>query len=188
MTDSGNENGEAEDIGLTDPGPKADEITEITTEEIFEIGMGNQPCADDSVRRECQRYVALMMRTQGHKYETIATEMGCSVGWAHALVQRGIKMRIKEPVDTIRQMQIDRLENLYAAVAGDAEAGDTFKIEAALKIWDRINQFHGIEAPKRVEHSFTEDARNDALGKLAKNIAALAVAGSGDGGTTGASD
>lgn len=165
--------GEAEDIGLADPGLTAGEITDMQTEEIFEIGMGNQPCEAPEVKRECQRFVALMMRTQGHKYETIATEMGISTTWAWKLVKRGISMRQKEPVDVIRQMQVDRLETLLAAVWDRAEGGDSFAIQSALAIMDKIDKAHGIEPPKVVEHTFTKGARDAAVNELTSRIAAL---------------
>lgn len=187
MSDDENKD-KADDIGLVDSGHLADEIKDVTTDEIFSIGMGETECDDKILKRECQRYVALMMRTQGYNYETIAGEMHISQSWAHALVSRGIKMRQKEPVETIRQMQIDRLEKLLAGVWDNAEGGDSFSIQSALSIMDRIDKAHGIEPPKRIEHTFTKEARNDAINGLAAKLAALSAEKSDSDGVTEPTD
>ena len=158
---------------LEDPGYSADEIRDKTTEEIFNIGMGTQDCDCATTRREAQTFVALIMRTQGHTYDVISSEMGVSKGWAHRLVMRGIKRRQKEPVETIRQMQIDRLEKLLAGCWDAAEAGDPAAVSSALAVMDRIDKAHGIEPPKRIEHTFTQEARADALDQLNQAISAL---------------
>ena len=161
------------DIGLEDPGPTADEIAGISTEELFEIGMGNQPCEDKKVKREAQSFVALMMRKQGHGYQVIANEMGVSLGWAHGLVQRVLKKTVKETAEQVRLVQLDRLETMLAGVWDRAEGGDSFAITSALAIMDRIDKLHGIEPPKRIEHTFTDDAVNETRSQLAKALAAL---------------
>lgn len=174
-----NDNGEGDEFPLTDPGFTADDIQGVTFDELFEIGMGNQPCADDRVRREAQTFVATSMRAQGYKYQVIANEMGCSLGWAHALVKRGLKRldaKTAETAETIRQLQIERLDKMLAGVMDRAEQGDSFAIQSALAIMDRIDKAWGIEPPKRVEHTFTDEAVNETRSQLAKALAAVSDA------------
>jgi len=176
MTDE-KDNGEGEDFPLSDPGPTADDIVGYNVDQLFAIGMGEEECDDDRVRREAQTFVSTYMRSQGHSYQMIANEMKCSIGWCHRLVQRGLKRiykKTQESAETIRQLQLERLNKMLAGVMERAETGDSFAIQSALQVMDRIDKAWGLEPPKRVEHTFTEDARNEALDQLSKNIAALA--------------
>lgn len=162
-----------DDIGLEDPGPLLDEISGVTIEELFEIGMGESPCEDPKIKREAQSFVALTMRKQGHNYRVIAKEMDVSLGWAHQLVKRILSKTVRETADQVRLTQLDRLETLLAGVWSNAEDGDTFAIASALQIMDRIDKLHGIEPPKVVAHTFTKGARDAAINELATQLAAL---------------
>ena len=169
------DNGEGGEFPLTDPGPTADEIVGVTMDDLFSIGTGEMPCADDRVRREAQTFVATHMRAQGYGYDAIRLEMGISIGWAWALVQRGLKKiskKTEETADTIRSLQKERLEKMLAGVMDRAVEGDSFAISSALQIMDRIDKLWGIEPPKVVEHTFTQELVNESRNSLFKALVA----------------
>jgi len=169
------ENGEGDKFPLSDPGYTADDIKNANLEDLFEIGMGRE-CDDPSLKREAQTYVATQMRIAGHKYQEIALEMGISLSWGHTLVKRGLKRmfeRVAEGAETSRMQQVARCEAMLVGFFDKACDGDTFSAQMVLNIMAKMDGYLGIEAPKRIEHTFTEDAVNDARRELTKAFAAL---------------
>lgn len=152
--------------------PDHEVIAGLTSETLWEIGTNVQDCEDRKLKTEAQRYVAVTCRQQGYSYPMIAEMIGRSLSWTWELVQGAMRRVIKEPVETIRQIQIDRLDQLLAGVWERATAGDTFSIASALQIMARIDALHGIEAPKQVHHTHTEDAVAESRNALAKALAA----------------
>lgn len=156
-----------------DPGPDADEIENIGMEALFEIGMGQRECDDTKVRVAAQAFVATHMRAQGYEYRAIAAEMGISLGWCFDLVKRTLKRLEKktmETAETVRQLQLARLDKLLAGHMERAET-DPFVVPMVLQIMDRIDKLWGIEPPKRIEHKFTEDDVNATRNALAAALA-----------------
>ncbi len=176
--------GDKADAGVT---PGVDDLAELPAAELYAIGTGQQPCEAPEIKRAALRYVCLMMRRQGYQYRDIAAELGISTALAHNYVKDAIGGLVKEMAEEVRQVQIQRLETMLAGVMDKAEAGDAFAIGSSLQIMDRIDKLHGIEPPKRVEHTFTETAVNDARNALLKKLSALSYESS-DSGSSGNAD
>ena len=154
-------------------GDGLDPIDSLTAEEIFDIGLGQSPCNDPELMRQAQTYVAVMYRKQGASYRDIASELSVSLGWAHKLVSNALKDSLQDSLNTVRKMQIDRLETLLAGVWDRASEGGTFEISAALAIMAKIDQAYGIEPPKQVVHTHTTEALNAARNELAKALGGI---------------
>ena len=170
-----------DDLPLPDGLDEGDAIA-LSGELLWKIGTREEPCDDEDLYRSARDYCATLMRQQGHGYQDIAAQLGCSVGTAWNGVQRVLRKTLREPADQIRALHLKRLDAMLAGLMERATEGDTFAIGAALQVMTKIEQLMGVEPPKKMEVSFGEQA-DDARAALAKAIAALAGpgnAGSGD--------
>lgn len=171
----------SDDLPLPEGLDESDAIA-LSSELLWKIGTREEPCEDEDLYRSARDYCATMMRQQGHGYQDIAAQLGCSVGTAWNGVQRVLRKTLREPADQIRALHLKRLDAMLAGLMERASEGDTFAISAALQVMTKIEQLMGVEPPKKMEISFGEQA-DDARAALAKAIAALAGsgnAGSGD--------
>lgn len=183
------ENEAGESAGLIEI--DVDTVQKVNAEEIFEIGLGERECLDKKLRMHCQVSVAVQLRCQGYNYQTIGIEMGVAQSWAWRLVQRGMETAQKqlvESVETLREVQKARCDAIITANWENMERGDSFATQNVLKAMAALDAYWGLEPPKRVEHTFTEDARNEAIDQLAKNIAALTPTGDDQGSPTDTPD
>ena len=159
-------------------GVEPPEFEELTSETLWNIAMGDEPCDDPTVRLQARRFSALMMRQQGTPYRDIAAMLKCSLSTAFKYVKSEIEKRVDEAADTVRQLHLDRLNMMLAGVMDRATEGDSFAIDSALKVMGKIEALMGIEPPKKVEHTFGDGARDEARDRLAAAIAAANAEGS----------
>lgn len=166
-----------------------DNVLSITMDELYEIGIGQRACDDDKLRIAAQTHVAVTFRQQGYTYRVIASEMGIHLSRAHDLVQKAMKRlreKTKDTAETVRDINIERLNELLTFYWGPASKGLPEAGKMALQIIDRIDRAYGIEPPKRIEHSFTDEDVNAARQQLFKALTARNTAGTpaGDSGDT----
>ncbi len=145
----------------------------LDAETLYKIAIGDLECDAPEIMRAARRFVAFTMRRQGHGYREIAVILKVSLSTAYGYVADTIKKLIREEVDQVRQIQIDRINALIVGYWDKAEAGDTFSANVVLQLMSRLDTYYGIEPPKRVEHTFTGEAVDDARRELAKVFAAL---------------
>jgi len=95
---------------------------------------------------------ALALRTAGKTYQEIAVEVGyADRSSAYNAVMDALKAMVREPADQARELELERLDKLTAAVWERAMKGDDFAIDRALKIADRRARLLGLDAPQKLE-------------------------------------
>jgi len=82
-----------------------------------------------------RRTRAVELRATGMSYAQIAAEVGyANRGTAHAVVTQALQTREAESVDLLRQVEIDRLNAVHAALWPKAMAGDVDAVMALLRV------------------------------------------------------
>lgn len=101
---------------------------------------------------------ALDYRMRGWTYESIAAVMGLSVPYVAKLIKNGLKQSIHEKAETIRAMEVKRLDKMFAhvyeAVLSTPELPGVVNkdaVEVALKIMKRRAELLGLDMPTRIE-------------------------------------
>lgn len=105
--------------------------------------------------------VAANLRKQGHGYPHIAQVIGCSRSYAEKLVRKAIREIIKDDIEDLIKIELDRLDALflpafYMATELDAKGNPIFNKEAsdaALKIMERRARLLGLDRPIKTEIS-----------------------------------
>lgn len=89
---------------------------------------------------------ALDLRKAGVTYEAIARQCGYATrAAAYTAVQRELKRTIQEPADEVRRLEIERLNDLYRAMAPKALSGDTWAVDRCLAIMARRAALEGLD-------------------------------------------
>lgn len=89
---------------------------------------------------------ALELRKAGVPYATIAERLGWkSPQAAHKAVKKALDSQINEPVEELRQMEIERLNHMLMLIWARIQQGDMRSIEQALRVMERITQLRGLE-------------------------------------------
>ena len=93
-----------------------------------------------------KRVRAVELLAAGHSYADIARELGYSHrGSAHRAVSQALTERAVEMVDQYRQLELDRLDRLHAALWPQAMSGDLGAIGATLRIIDQRVRLLGLQ-------------------------------------------
>lgn len=96
---------------------------------------------------------AVRLRKEGHSYRDIADLLNCSVSTAFTDVQKAleeIRKQTKEDIETIRSLELERLDMMLSAVNPAAMAGDVKAVLATLKIMERRAKLLGLDAPESI--------------------------------------
>jgi hypothetical protein len=96
---------------------------------------------------------AIELRAGGATYAAIAKELGCSTGAAFNAVDRGLRRWVKEPLDTVVTMELQRLDALLRAFWSRAVGGDVDAAAFVLKVLERRARMLGLDAPKKLDVS-----------------------------------
>jgi len=110
---------------------------------------------------------ALELRKAGATYHQIADRMGISVSGAHAAVTRALKAlreETSEEAQSVRQLEIDRLDAMLLGCWEKARRGDAAAIDRVLRIQERRSKYLGLDAPTKTETSATVSAAVDLSG------------------------
>lgn len=116
---------------------------------------------------------AVELRLAGKSYRQIAAAQGTSVGTAHNRVKAAMKATLQEPCDEVRQMELERVDRLFAKMYEIAvEKGSARHAEIALRVMERRAKLIGLDAPERKEiNVVTEDATEAAIRELEAQLA-----------------
>ena len=92
---------------------------------------------------------ALELRKAGATYDAIARQVGyANRNGAYQAIQRELQRTLQEPADDLRMLEVERLNDLYRAMAPKALSGDTWSVDRCLKIMERRAALLGLDAPK----------------------------------------
>jgi hypothetical protein len=97
---------------------------------------------------------ALELRKSGHSYAVIGKAMGVSAQRAHAMVMKElaeINETLAEAREATRQMELERLDRMLAALEQGITDGESDAITTALRISAQRCKLLGLDAPAKVE-------------------------------------
>lgn len=118
---------------------------------------------------------AARLRRRGYSYARIAAELGVSRSSAHEAVQRALRAIVEEPAQDVRQLELDRLDEMWQAVVKVLEArhvtvsnGKVVTLDGSpveddapvlnavdrlLRIQERRSKLLGLDAEKKINLS-----------------------------------
>ena len=94
---------------------------------------------------------ALELRLSGKTFQAIADELGCSKHTAHRLVEQALDATIKEPAARMREMELHRLDGMFAGFWPTAQKGDPVAAAGCLKIMEHRARLLGLYAAEPVQ-------------------------------------
>lgn len=96
-----------------------------------------------------RRVRAVQLASLGYTYESIAKEVGYgNRGTAYRAVRDELERCSVEAVDTLRRVELDRLEALQRAVWDRAMRGDVAAVNAAVRIIESQIRLLGLDQPE----------------------------------------
>lgn len=109
---------------------------------------------NDQIEIETRRTQALDLRRQGYSYRAIAKALYVSLETAYSDVDTALKQataRNANSADDLRTLELQRLDEMLAAVYPLAIKGIGSNIDRVLKIMERRARYLGIDAPQAIE-------------------------------------
>lgn len=97
---------------------------------------------------------ALRLRRYGFGYAQIAKELGCAQSTAYSYVMSALaetRNAMQEDADVIRQMELERLDQMLPASLEKAKRGDDRAIRSVLSIMERRAKLLGLDAAGRLD-------------------------------------
>ena len=93
----------------------------------------------------------LMLRRQGHTWDAISQRVGySSPSSSRDAFLRASNRLIRDDLDEVRQMEIDRLDIALSAIWNQIEEGNLMAINTMLKIMERRSKMLALDAPRRL--------------------------------------
>lgn len=111
----------------------------------------SSPTSNRRTKSAERRRRAVALRIAGASFEQIGEQLGITRQSAHALVVNAldeIAKQTAESAEQLRQMELQRLDALQAALWADAMRGDEQKIDRVLKIMAQRAKLLGLNAPE----------------------------------------
>lgn len=115
----------------------------------------------------------------GFGYRRIADELNCSVGTAFNDIQEAfaeVREATREDAATLRDLELERLDDMLPVALSKAKKGDLKAIEAVLKIQDRRAKYLGLDKPEQIEQKVAitkaEDLTDDELAAIIRKRSA----------------
>lgn len=100
---------------------------------------------------------AVRLRRLGYTYRDIAEHLSCSVGTVHGAVKEAFETtnsRIREEVELLRELELERLDLLFAPAFQKASEGDPRATDTCLKIMERRAKYLGLD--KQINYPLAE--------------------------------
>lgn len=137
---------------------------------------GSQLASPAVVTADARRLRALDLRRNGLGYAAIASELGVSLGQAHADVQAGLKRIRTESAETAEELlslELARLDRVVELATAAAEAGDTKALGVVLRAVEVRVRLLGLDArPDAAPVINAEDVLAKLRGRLERADAA----------------
>ncbi|MCS5478727.1 hypothetical protein NYP18_03565 [Corynebacterium sp. YIM 101645] len=110
----------------------------------------------EAIARAHRRARAVGLRTEGLTIREIAEALDVSVGTAWADLDTALRDVPAEDVDTLRLVELERLDALQRAVWEAALSGDLQAVDRALKVIALRCRLMGLNAPERIDVGNTD--------------------------------
>lgn len=93
---------------------------------------------------------AMRLRQAGYTFDQIARALGYSnrSGAWHA-VQAGLTHTLREPAEDLRQIELERLDEMHEGLWAKAIAGDLKAVDGVLAVMRRRSRLLGLDQPRR---------------------------------------
>ncbi len=120
--------------------------------------------AHDSRPTRGRRMLAALI--DGVSLDAIAAEEKLPVKRVETIVRDELSWRWVAPIADFAKIQIARLENLCLQVMDRIESGELAAVDRALKIFDRLDRYHGFSRASPALEPYGEEERERLLAKL----------------------
>lgn len=104
----------------------------------------------EAITRE-RHALALEMRKAGYSYDQIAEHFETTTSSARGLVKSAMEKLIREPGEEVKNLELQRLDQLWSLAFNAAVSGDTDAITKCLAIQQRRSKLEGLDAPEKRE-------------------------------------
>lgn len=131
----------------------------------------------DAIDRWDRDYKCVLMRRAEYDWPTIADALGYgSNSHAHNAFRRFMKEYPRDDVESLRDLEMDRIERKAQQLEPKCEAGDPRAIEVWNKLSERRARLAGMDKPERRELTvLSKDTVAAAIEKLNAEMAAKAA-------------
>lgn len=132
-----------------------------------------------SLTKAERRVEALNLRAMGHDFRVIAKELGVSVKTAYYDVQEALRYLSQYErvlAEDVRAMMLTRCDLLLAGLSDKAFSGDTFSVEAFLRVMERQSKLLGLDVPTEINVNVRRPLHNASPEELAKLMERMATA------------
>jgi len=102
----------------------------------------------------------------GAAVEVIAAEENLPAKRVESILREELERRWVAPVADFAKIQIARLENLCLHVMDRIESGELKAMDRALKIFDRLDRYHGFHRASPAIEPYGEEERERLLAKI----------------------
>lgn len=133
-----------------------------------------------SVKTAEKHIRALQLRKSGMPYREIAAKLGYSgPSSAFNAVEQALRESIREPADSLRTLELERLDTSLLAIWKAVQAGSLTAIDRALKIMERRAKLLGLDRPTvsptlNIDYASLTDVQLDRLVNGEDIVAVLA--------------
>lgn len=100
---------------------------------------------------------ALEYRKMGYSYAQIAEQLNVSPQGAAYMIESALKRTLQEPADMVRQLELGRLDVMFAPVYSQATQGNLMALTGCLNIMARRAKLIGLDAATKVDTKHTID-------------------------------
>jgi len=104
----------------------------------------------EAITRE-RHALALEMRKHGYTYDQIAEHFETTPNSARGLVKSAMANLIQEPGEEVRNLELQRLDQLWSIAMNAAIGGDIDAVTKCLAIQQRRAKLQGLDAPEKRE-------------------------------------
>lgn len=115
----------------------------------------NAPTAKRKVTTAQRRTQAVALRVAGATFQQIGKQLGITDSAAHKLVVTALQeiaTATNEQADTLRQIEIERLDLAILAIAQQVKAGNLGAIDRWVKLSESRRRLLGLDAPTRASN------------------------------------
>lgn len=132
----------------------------------------------EDIARWERDYECVKMRRANVDWDTIVEKLGyASKGHAHNRFVAFMRAYPRDDVETLRDLELDRIERVRVALEPRVNAGDPRAAEVWNKLSERLSKLCGLDKPERKEVTvLTEDAVDHAIRQAREEMEAKARA------------